>query len=100
LADTAQEVWIAQTVGERIGLLRRRARMNQTTLARLMGEVGKKTDQTTLSQFESGRRRPSLAHLLAIARVLNVTLTELGVTEDAYPDVRLFRDPATGSHIA
>jgi len=98
MAQRAQEVWTPQSVGERIGLIRRRQGLSQTELARRVSALGVQLHNSTLAQFESGRRRPSLEHLWAIAKVLGVKIGDLGATEEDYPGLAFLRDPEMLKH--
>ena len=63
---------ITVCIGERIRHWRRRRAMSQDDVARDIGIT-----QATLSNYELGKRDPSISTLLAIAGTLNVSLGEL-----------------------
>lgn len=56
----------------RIRLLRERADMTQTELAKRLG-----TDKTAVSHWESGRSHPRAEDIPAVARALAVSIAEL-----------------------
>jgi transcriptional regulator with XRE-family HTH domain len=62
----------SETFGARLARLRREAEVTQRRLEDAAGLSPK-----TVCHYESGRRRPGLAHLQALARALRVTLDEL-----------------------
>lgn len=75
---------VLEAVGPRLRSLRQR---NGATLAELSASTG--ISVSTLSRLESGRRRPTLELLLALARAHQVTLDELvETTEPDDPRVR------------
>ena len=55
-------------IGQRIAALRRRASMSQSALARALG-----VSPSAVGMYEQGRREPSAACLVAIARLFGVT---------------------------
>ncbi|MBW6395806.1 helix-turn-helix domain-containing protein [Thermus sp. SYSU G05001] len=59
-------------IGKRVRELRERAGLSQHELAKRAGLT-----QGMIWQIEEGRKRPSVASLLAIARALNVSPSEL-----------------------
>lgn len=61
-----------QTLGSRIRIWRKRRNLSQVRLADLAGIT-----QSTLSNYENGRREPAVSTLIRIAEVLDVSLDEL-----------------------
>lgn len=94
-----QDPWQPQGMAERIMLIRRRRGMSQAALARAVTGLGVSVQEPTISSYETGRRRPAFGHLWAIAVVLDVGVSDLGATEEEYPELRLFRDPEVVQHI-
>jgi transcriptional regulator with XRE-family HTH domain len=94
------DLWEPRTIGERIRRLRERAGMKQEDLARAMSALGVPVTQGHISRFErygSGdprARKPQWAHLCALAEIFDVRFTDLGATEEEYPELRFLR---TGS---
>lgn len=60
------------TVGEKIRELRKKARLTQKELGKLSN-----TSETTIKQYELGKRQPRLEQLKRIAKVLNIYVGEL-----------------------
>lgn len=81
------------TIGERIRLHRTRQRMSQAELAEAVSVRGVRLNPTSLSRYELGERRPQLIHLLLIAIWLGLSLRDLGVSEETYPELRLLALP-------
>lgn len=76
--------------GERVRYLRKKAGLDQTELARQLG-----MSQVTLSRLENGRRQPTRAQLISLAKRFNVSLDALtGGQDDALPlpEVRLAKE--------
>ena len=101
-AAAEAEVFIPEGIGERIRFIRERRRISQSDLARKLRERGVSVHQSVLARFERwgadppdpNARKPQFRHLLVIAEILNVKLSQLGVTEEEYPELRFLRDPA------
>lgn len=62
---------------------RRAALLTQAQLADLLNAEGSSIDRATISRWESGRRRPSLANLALLVSVLGVSeeIVRLAVNE-------------------
>jgi transcriptional regulator with XRE-family HTH domain len=99
MAQAAEQAWVAQTPGERMLLIRSRLGLTQIEVARRVSETGVKLDHSTLSQFESGRRKPAFGVAWAIAKVYGVKVRDLGYTEEDYPELAFYQDPAMLNHI-
>lgn len=94
MSEPAARVWAAETLGERLMLARKRAGLSQGQLAEALRAMGVPIDRSMITRFEADTRRPSFAHVWAIAKVLGVTVRDLGATEEEYPELRFLRDPA------
>jgi len=68
---------VAQVFGERIRNLRIQKRMSQEKLAFISN-----LHRTYIGGIERGERNPSLKNIVAIAKALDVTLSELFQVED------------------
>src|SRR5947209_1796250 len=96
----AAETLIPETIGERLRFIRERRGLTQIQVSEATGKLGVKIHPTILARFERwgssdpNARRPSFAHLCALAIALNVKLSQLGATEQDYPELRFVRDPA------
>lgn len=97
MAQAIELPWVAQTPGERMLLFRTRLGLTQIEVARRVSKRVK-IDHSTLSQFESGRRKPTFEVAWAIAEVYGVKVRDLGFTEDDYPGLAFVRDPAMLQH--
>jgi transcriptional regulator with XRE-family HTH domain len=76
--------------GERLRYLRKKAGIGQTELARQTG-----INAVTISRLETGRRQPTRAQLISLAKHFNVSLDVLtGSQDDAQPlpEVRLAKE--------
>ena len=89
------EVWLPETMGERIFMIRKKRHVSQRELARRIRTFGVSVDEPAISKLEKGERLPTLKQALAIARALGVSLGDLGASESQYPDARFFRDKET-----
>lgn len=78
-----------EAIGPRLRALRQ---SQQRTLEQVADATGIST--STLSRIESGRRRPSLEHLLPLARIYDAPLDDL-VDTPAAPDPRIRAQPVT-----
>ena len=65
-------------IGERLALLRRRARFRQTDVAQAMG-----WSQSRVTKHEIGVRRLALRDAIALAKLYGVTLNDLDPSSDA-----------------
>jgi transcriptional regulator with XRE-family HTH domain len=96
-AATAADLWEPRTMGERIRRLRERAGMKQEDLAKAMEALGVPVTQGHISRFErygSGdprARKPQWVHLCALAEIFDVRFSDLGATEEEYPELRFLR---------
>ena len=94
------EVFIPETIGERLRFIRERRRISQREAGTRLAKMGFPIHQSMLARFERygdgdpNSRRPGLAVLLAISEILDVKLSQLGVTEEEYPELRYLRNPA------
>jgi transcriptional regulator with XRE-family HTH domain len=93
MGQEAPQVWAAETVDERLTIIRRRSGLSQSDLSTKLGEMGVPIDRSMVARFENGTRRPSFGHLWAIAKILGVTVFDLGATPEEYPELRFIRDP-------
>jgi transcriptional regulator with XRE-family HTH domain len=64
-------------IGLRIRAARKAAHMTQMKLAAELQLLGIKIDRSSIAKLESGRRPISDVEIIAIAKVLNVTILEL-----------------------
>lgn len=78
-----------QAIGPRLRALRQG---QKRTLEQVADATG--ISMSTLSRIESGRRRPSLEHVLSLARTYDVPLDDLVETPTA-PDPRIRAEPVT-----
>jgi transcriptional regulator with XRE-family HTH domain len=67
-------------IGERLALLRRRARLRQVDVARALG-----WSQSRVTKHESGSRRLTLRDAFALAKLYGVTLNDLDPTRSHAP---------------
>jgi transcriptional regulator with XRE-family HTH domain len=72
MKDTPQQVAFYRQLGENIRTYRRRSKLSQDRLAKLIGLT-----RTSLTNTENGRQHPPLHTLCAIAENLKVDISEL-----------------------
>jgi transcriptional regulator with XRE-family HTH domain len=102
-ATLPAEDWTPGSIGERIRIIRERRQLQQTELAERMEQLGVPVSKSMVSRFERygntadprRSRRPQLEHMLAMARILEVSPADLGVTVDEYPEIRFLKDART-----
>ena len=97
MSESAVDLWIPLYLGARIAAVRRRRGLQQKQLAAAVRGFGLTCSDSIMNRFErwgSGdrnARKPSFAHLWVIAEVLGVKVSDLGATEDDYPELALIR---------
>lgn len=74
---------VGQRLTENLVNLRKRNRIKQQDLARLLDTVGRPITSSALSRVEQGERRVDVDDLVALAVALDVTPNHLLLTEDA-----------------
>lgn len=66
-----------KTIGERIYILRKKAKMTQSELCQLLY-----IDRSTISKFETGERRPTISQLMNLCEKLDTSIFYLlGMTD-------------------
>ena len=75
-------VWAMNPVltGKQIKIFRRRLHFSQDQLLDALWDIGEEISRNSLSNWETGKKRPTLDHLLALCHIFNCTLNELVVT--------------------
>lgn len=81
-----------RTMGERIKRLRDVREMTQKILAVRLNTLGVEATNTLVSKWETDDRKPDEFQLLALAEALDVTVWELGATQEEYPRLDTFKE--------
>ena len=79
--DERHVMALAETIGDRITILRRHCEWSQAELAERAG-----INQARLSRLENNKETPTVENLLSLARVFNVDLHLLATGENLKPD--------------
>jgi transcriptional regulator with XRE-family HTH domain len=66
--------------GKQIKIWRRRLHLSQDRLLDALWDIGEEVSRNSLSSWESGKKRPTLEHLLALCHIFHCSLNELVVT--------------------
>ncbi len=97
MAKPAEDLWTPLYLGERIAVLRRRRGLTQRRLAAEVRAYGIACSDSILTRFEKwgsddpNARKPQFTHLWVIAEILGVRVSDLGATEEEYPELALIR---------
>jgi transcriptional regulator with XRE-family HTH domain len=100
MAQAQEDFWAPQGFGERLVILMRRRGVSSRALSTRVRALGLPCDPSVVSKWINQRRkaktdrpeRPSLAQLVAIAHVLEVSLAQLGANAETYPEIPLLED--------
>jgi ribosome-binding protein aMBF1 (putative translation factor) len=91
-AMAAAALPLPDQIGQRIRYVRDFMReWSQTRLAEETVRLGYPIPRYTIVRIESGRK-PTFAEASVLARAMGVSLRQLGVTEDDYPEARIIGD--------
>lgn len=107
MGKLAEDLWTPLYLGERIAVVRRRRGLTQLELGAKIRSYGIKVSDSMLPRYEKwgsgdpNARKPQFAMLWVMAHILDVKVTDLGATEEDYPELALInRGLATPSLLA